>query len=123
LGLKEPERSVLPSSDATELVLGRAATEIYDELPSDVRHRLGDVTGVIGRLEEDAEKLRKRGDTGDRLREAVAALENVRLGLLRLRAGVGSVDDLTDHIERAQEIGERIDAELAGRREVRELLQ
>ena len=123
MGLKEPERPVLPSSDATELVLGRAATEIYDGLPTDVRHRLGNVTGVIGRLEEDAEELRKRGDTGERLTEAVAALENVRLGLLRLRAGVGSVDDLTDHIERAQEIGERIDAELAGRREVREALE
>ena len=123
MGLKEPERPVLPSSDATELVLGRAATEIYDGLPTDVRHRLGNVTGVIGRLEEDAEELRKRGDTGERLTEAVAALENVRLGLLRLRAGVGSVDDLTDHIERAQEIGERIDAELAGRREVREALK
>jgi hypothetical protein len=123
MGLKEPERPVLPSSDATELVLGRAATEIYDGLPTDVRHRLGNVTGVIGRLEEDAEELRKRGDTGERLTEAVAALENVRLGLLRLRAGVGSVDDLTDHIERAQEIGERIDAELAGRREVREVLE
>ncbi len=123
MGLREPERPVLPSSDATELVLGRAATEIYDGLPTDVRHRLGNVTGVIGRLEEDAEELRKRGDTGERLTEAVAALENVRLGLLRLRAGVGSVDDLTDHIERAQEIGERIDAELAGRREVREALK
>ncbi len=123
IGLKEPDRPVLPSSDATELVLGRAVTEIYDGLPSDVRHRLGDVTGVISRLEEDAEELRRRGDTGERLTEAVAALENVRLGLLRLRAGVGSVDDLTEHIERAQEIGERIDAELAGRREVREALR
>ncbi len=123
IGLKGPERPVLPSSDATELVLGRAVTEIYDGLPSDVRHRLGDVTGVISRLEEDAEELRRRSDTGERLTEAVAALENVRLGLLRLRAGVGSVDDLTEHIERAQEIGERIDAELAGRREVREALR
>jgi hypothetical protein len=123
IGLKQPERPALPSADATELVLGRAATEIYAGLPSDVRHRLGDVTGVIDRLEEDAEELRRRGETGERMTEAVAALENVRLGLLRLRAGVGTVHDLTEHIERAQEIGERIDAELAGRREVREALR
>jgi hypothetical protein len=78
---------------------------------------------VIGRLEHDAELLRRRGDTGERLTMAVGALENVRLGLLRLRAGIGSVDDLTEHLARAQEIGDRIDAELQARREVDALLQ
>ena len=53
----------------------------------------------------------------------LAALENVRLGLLRVRAGVGSLDDLTYDLQRAQEIGERINAELAGRREVKELMR
>jgi len=47
----------------------------------------------------------------------------VRLGLLKLRVGVGSLDDLTSDLQRAQEIGERIDAELAGRSEVKELLR
>ncbi len=123
VGMREPERTALPSSDATELVLGRAATEIYQGLPSDVRSRLSDVPHVVEKLERDAEALRSRGVTGEQLAITVAALENVRLGLLRLRAGVGSVDDLTSDIQRAQEIGERIDSELAGRREVKELLR
>jgi serine/threonine protein kinase len=123
IGMRETERPVLPSSDATEFVLGRAATEIYQDLPSDVQQRLSDVPHVVQKLERDAEALRRRGDTGKRLATTVAALENVRLGLLRVRAGVGSVDDLTDDLQRAQEIGERIDAELAGRREVKELMR
>ncbi len=123
IGMKEPERKVLPSSDATELVLGRAATEIYEDLPSDVRSRLSDVPQVVEKLERDAEALRRRGITGEQLSTTVAALENVRLGLLRLRAGVGSIADLTSDLQRAQEIGERIDAELAGRHEVKQLLK
>jgi serine/threonine-protein kinase len=49
---------------------------------------------------------------GSRLATAVAALENLRLGLLRLRAGAGSLDDLTADLEAAEEIDRRIDAEL-----------
>jgi len=59
----------------------------------------------------------------DRLAAAVAALENIRLDLLRLRAGVGSTDDLTADLEAVQQLSEEIDAELAGRREVRSLLR
>ena len=57
-----------------------------------------------------------------RLGSAVGALENLRLGLLRLVAGVGVPDDLTADIEQAREIGDRIDAELAARQEVNRLL-
>jgi hypothetical protein len=53
----------------------------------------------------------------------VAALENVRLALLRLRGGVGSVKDLTAYLNRAREIGERIDAQIAAGDEVRRLLR
>jgi len=123
IGLSAPKRAALPSADRTEVVLGHAATEIYEELPSEIRKALSDVPSVIGRLEHDAELLRRGGETGERLTIAVGALENVRLGLLRLRAGIGSVDDLTEHLVRAQEIGDRIDAELRGRREVDALLQ
>lgn len=49
---------------------------------------------------------------GSRLATAVAALENLRLGLLRLRAGAGSIDDLTADLEAAEGIVRRIDAEL-----------
>ncbi|NIM50505.1 MAG: hypothetical protein GTO22_14855, partial [Gemmatimonadales bacterium] len=53
----------------------------------------------------------------------VAALENVRLGMLRLQAGAGTIDDLTLQLERAREIGERVSAEIAARQEVKELLE
>ncbi len=117
-GMKPPRRPAVPSADATELVLGQAAVDIFDALPSEARQRLPEVPGVIRRLEHDAEVLRRRGETGERLATAVAALENVRLSLLRLHAGTASVDDLTADLSRAQRIGRSIDAEIAARREV-----
>ncbi len=122
-GVRPPKRRALPSTDATELVLGRAAVDVYEALPGEMRQRLTDVPKVIRRLEQDAELLRRRGETGERLQTAVAALENVRLGLLRVQAGVATMEDLTTDLERAREIGEQIDAELAARREIRELLK
>jgi hypothetical protein len=48
----------------------------------------------------------------------VGALENLRLDLLRLRAGMGRPDDLTASIEEARSVGEAVEVELAARREV-----
>jgi serine/threonine-protein kinase len=123
IGLPKREGTELPSTDPTEMVLGNAATEIYQGLPDEVRSRLPDVPKVIERLEHDAEQLRRQGETGERLTLAVGALENVRLGLLRLRAGMGTVDGLTADLARAQEIGDEIDAELSARREIDAVLE
>jgi hypothetical protein len=68
-----------------------------------------------------AELTQARELTRARLTAAVAALESIRLDLLRLQAGVGSVDDLTEDLEKAREINAAVDAELAGRDAVREL--
>jgi serine/threonine-protein kinase len=122
-GIKPPERSMLPSTDATEVVLGRAAVDVYNELPAEDRTRLTDVPNVVQRLESHAERLRAEGDAGDQLTNTVAALEKVRLALLRLRAGEGSVEDLTLHLQRAKEIGKEIDRQLDARREVRAALE
>ena len=121
--MKDPAQLFLPSTDATELVLGRAAEEIFEALPEDVRTQVPEVPTLIRRLERDAEVLRQVGHTGEDLTEAVAALENLRLGMLRIQAGAGSVNDLTDHLEHAQEIGDRIDADLLGREDVERLLE
>jgi serine/threonine-protein kinase len=118
-GLTPPARPALPSADPTEVVLGRSVVELYESLPSQERKRFAEVPEVIRRLEHDAETLRQRGDGGERLESAVAALENLRLGMLRLRAGTGTVSDLTADLSRAREIGDRIDAEL----EVRDVLK
>lgn len=53
-----------------------------------------------------------------RLGGAVAALENLRLGLLRLHAGVGTPDELTEDLRAAREVGEQVQGLLEGEREV-----
>ena len=97
--------------------------DVYNELPAEDRTRLTEVPNVVHRLEIHAERLRAEGDTGDQLTNTVAALEKVRLALLRLRAGEGSVEDLTLHLQRAKEIGKQIDRQLDARREVQGALE
>ena len=53
----------------------------------------------------------------------VAALENVRIALLRVRAGTGSAESLTWYLERARGIGEAVDRQLEGRRDVDRLMK
>ena len=122
-GLKPPRERALPSTDATELVLGRAAVDVYEEFSQEDRTRFGDVPSVVHNLERHAERLRERGVTGEQLTATVAALENVRIALLRLRAGTGRVEDLTLYLERARGIGEAVDRQLEGRRDVDRLLK
>ncbi len=121
-GVKPPERSAHPSADATELVLSRAAVDVFNELPERDRSQLSEVPHVVNRLESHAERLRHIEGSGQQLTSTVAALEKLRVALLRYRGGEGSVQDLTLHLERAKEIGEQIDRELEGRQEVRQHL-
>ncbi|MBW2465314.1 MAG: serine/threonine protein kinase, partial [Deltaproteobacteria bacterium] len=121
-GIKPPAQSVLPSTDATELVLGRAAVDVFKELPKDDQTRAGDVPAVVHRLEGQAERLRQAGETGEVLHDTVAALENVRLVLLKVRSGQASIEDLTLHMQKAKEIGENVDRQLAAQKEVEGLL-
>src|SRR5207244_3641953 len=79
VGLKATARPALPSVERTELVLGRSALSAYKALPEGERRQARDLPGVVGRLETGAEALRGRGDTGESLTEAVAALERLRL--------------------------------------------
>ncbi len=120
--LKVPERHALVSADATELVLGRSVLAAYEALADAERNQVRDVPAVVERLEKEAEALRAGGDTGERLAETVAALENLRLALLKLRAGTGSVGDLTMWLDRARELGEYVDQRIEADREVRKLL-
>ncbi|HXY20079.1 MAG TPA: serine/threonine-protein kinase [Gemmatimonadales bacterium] len=121
-GLRKSQRRAIVSADATELVLGRSVLAAWDALPAGERDAVRDVPAVVERLEKEAEALRARGETGERLAETVAALENVRLALLKLRAGTGSVGDLTLWLERAREIGEAVDQRIEAEREVNRLV-
>ena len=121
-GLAAPERRAIASSDATELVLGRSVLAVYASLAETEREQVRDVPAVVERLEMEAEALRARGQTGEHLAETVAALENLRLALLKLRAGTGTVGDLTLWLERAREIGDYVDRRIAADDEVKGLL-
>jgi serine/threonine-protein kinase len=121
--LKAPARLATASVERTELVLERSALAAYNALPRAERREMSDVPGMLDRLEAGAEALRAKGDTGERLTAAVAALEHLRLALVRLQAGDGSVGDVTHALERAREIGEHVDARLEAAREVESLLE
>jgi serine/threonine-protein kinase len=122
VGLKATARRAIASTDATELVLGRSVLAAYEVLPEGERKQVEDVPAVVERLEKEAEALRAQGQTGERLAETVAALENLRLALLRLRAGTGTVGDLTLWLERAREIGDYVDRRIEAEGEVKGLL-
>jgi len=120
------------------------------ELP-DVVHRLEqDAQRMRARLEELQEALSDVGQRGtpgtpdpaigvrhdrivadlsaerdlvqQRLKDAVAALETIRLNLLRLHAGTGSVRSLTTDLGLAREVARSISAQVEGFREVEEAL-
>ena len=117
LGERTP---ALPAAgEPTALAVGRAADALFDALPKSQREQLRAVPELIARLETDAMALRAR--TGDphgpeRLATVVAALETLRLDLLRLHAGTATLDELTAHVAAAREIGVEIDARLQAER-------
>ena len=53
-----------------------------------------------------------------RMADAVTALEGIRLNLLRLTAGAGSVDSLTADLAAARDVAEDVRRLLEGRQEV-----
>jgi hypothetical protein len=57
-----------------------------------------------------------------RLKDAVAALETIRLNLLRLHAGTGTVHSLTTDLGLARELARDIGAQVDGLREVEDAL-
>ncbi|HKS06124.1 MAG TPA: serine/threonine-protein kinase [Gemmatimonadaceae bacterium] len=130
---------------ATELSLSLAAESLYASLPAATRKSLGDLPSVVKRLHEDAQRLRKLHDelqdavastssvpdseahqsirasaesARAKLGAAVGALETIRLNLLRLHAGSGSVEGLTTHLDLAAEMSAEIGRLLAARDEV-----
>ena len=117
------------------------------ELP-DVVHRLEeDAQKMRARLEELQEALSDAGHSGNpdpaiaarhnrivadlsaerdlvqqRLKDAVAALETIRLNLLRLHAGTGSVHSLTTDLGLARDLARDIDLQAEGYREIESAL-
>lgn len=127
---------------ATELSLGLAAEQLFESLPKASRQALGDLPGILRRLEKDAQTLRAKseamqtlmaGSADDeaaeelrgereaidaRLRDAVGALETIRLNLLRLHAGALTVEGLTTHLGIAAEVSEEVERLIAAHNEM-----
>ncbi len=139
--LGAPERSQLAGAAAfraTEAALGVAAAELFAALPQAHREHLSELPAIVGSLEaraaearaeidllaamapagSDAEVLaaRKRKASA-RLAESVAALEGIRLELLRLHANAEDLAPLTTLIDAARGIGEDLRRLAEGQRE------
>lgn len=129
LGLRPRPMALPPADRPTEMALGLAALDLFRGLPRETQRALGDVPGVLRGLESDARRLRHAADDSGpgraahdgaigRLAQALTALETIRLDLLRLRAGVGSVDNLTQDLAAAREVGQEVDRLLAALDEI-----
>jgi hypothetical protein len=149
VGLRQRVAEVRATHRPTELQIGLAAEGLFVSLPKQTRKALGDVPATLTRLEADATKLREflnelneaeaaglprnvqlpadlqeiRENSEAHLAEVVAALETIRLGLLRLTTGVGSVEGLTTNLIAAGEVGDNVARILAGVEEVEKVFR
>ena len=125
-----PERSAIGAGAfrATEAALGVAAGELFAALPEAFRAQLSDLPATVAALEAEAAAARaeielvaalgpsngdeagalevRRKTATAHLAESVAALEGIRLDLLRLHAGAGDLAPLTTLIDAARRLGE-----------------
>jgi serine/threonine-protein kinase len=126
--LGAPERSQLAGPAAfraTEAALGVAAGELFAALPESYRNDLAGLPAIVASLEARAAEARaeievlnamgppeeeptrsRRAGAQRQLAESVAALEGIRLDLLRLHAGAVDLAPLTTLLDAARRIGE-----------------
>ena len=127
-----------------------AAEQLFESLPKEARHAIGDLPALLHRLQRDAGTLRGRYDelhealgragpaaasedyemlrverdtVHAKLGDAVGALETIRLNLLRLHAGSATVEGLTTHIGLAAEVSAEVERMIEAREEVEERLR
>jgi serine/threonine-protein kinase len=113
---------------ATESALGVAAAELFAALPKEYREQLGELPAIVAAFEAraaearadidvvaalapsgtaDAEVLAARREAAKaRLGESVAALEGIRLDLLRLHANADDLAPLTTLMDAARLLGD-----------------
>ena len=129
--LGAPERTQLAGASAfraTEAALGVAASELFAALPKEYREQLAELPAIVASLEARAAEARAEMDVvaamaplgsenadvlaarkqaaATHLADSVAALEGLRLDLLRLHAGTGDLQPLTTLMDAARMIGE-----------------
>jgi serine/threonine-protein kinase len=112
LGFKRPPTQPAVVDRPTEVALALAALDLFSALPTETQRQLGDLPAVVRRLEEQVRRQRAAGAS-----VALSALETIRLDLLKVHGGVGTLDGLTADLAAARRIGEDVDALLDGLRE------
>jgi eukaryotic-like serine/threonine-protein kinase len=113
LGLGPVRRARLEDGEPTVRGLGERAQQVFAALPAAERDVLKDVPGLLDRLELEAMALRAAPEsaaTAARFAEATAAMELLRLDLMKLAAERAGPGELTAAIERVRDIGRRVDA-------------
>jgi len=130
-------RALPAANEPTELALGRAADALFAALPAAEQRRLIEVPALIRQLEGDVQAFRRhdvalmralseaagrpdavrdleaaRKHAGAKLALALAALEDLRIDLLRISAGQAAGPGLTAHLEAARRIGREVDARM-----------
>ena len=140
------ELAIAMSAEALYETFPREIRQQLGDLPAALRALESHARGARARIAEldaallEAQRAPVRGGSGDRqeelvrdlraaredadarLADVVTALENLRLDLLRLRAGAGSPEGITRDIAAAREMGAEADRLLAGANEVSALL-
>jgi serine/threonine-protein kinase len=141
--LGAPERSQLAGASAfraTEAALGVAASELFAALPTEYREQLAELPAIVAALEARAAEARAEAEAvaalapsgsadsdvlaarkkaaAAHLAESVAALEGIRLDLLRLHAGAADLAPLTTLMDAARLIGEDLSRLAEAQREV-----
>lgn len=101
--------------------------ELQEALPGGGRERTAagsdDVDKIAQRHDDAVEAVKEERDlVHAKLASTVAALETIRLNLLRLHAGSGSVQSLTTDLGLAYEVAKDVDLLLEARREVDSML-
>jgi hypothetical protein len=125
IGLRTRPAAMPAAGEPTSVALRSELTALFAALPSDQRAAFGDLPDLAGRLERQAELLRDRTpdpESDRRLQSVVAALELLRLDLLRLSAADADMDDLTRDLEQARRVSDDIEARLQAHDEMGRIL-
>jgi serine/threonine-protein kinase len=143
--LGAPERSQLAGASAfraTEAALGVAVSELFAALPKEYREQFAELPTIVAALEARAAEARaeievvaalapsesggvevldaRKQVAASHLAQSVAALEGIRLDLLRLHAGAADLAPLTTLMDAARLIGEDLSRLAEAQREVEE---
>jgi ATP-dependent exoDNAse (exonuclease V) alpha subunit len=87
----------------------------------DSNARLAVESGEAAALRSDLQRARE--DSNQRLANTVAALETIRLGLIRLQLGTGPVETVTATLDAARAVAEDIERAADAQKEVERLLR